>query len=135
MLIHGKCHCGAISYEAEVEPGTIAICHCADCQTFAGAPYRAMIGPKPGTLQVEGTPATYVKTADSGKQRVQTFCGTCATHLWACDPVPDMGRIGLRIGAIAEKHELGRPVRQLWCESALEWANNLESVPGMDRQG
>ena len=135
MLIHGRCHCGEISYDAEVEPGTIAVCHCDDCQTFAGAPYRAMIGPKAGSLKVHGTPRTFTKTAESGRQRVQTFCGTCATHLWACDPAPDMGRIGLRIGAIAERHQLGAPARQLWCDSALEWSYDLTNLPKVTGQG
>ena len=30
--VQGRCHCGAISYEAEVEPCTAYICHCQDCQ-------------------------------------------------------------------------------------------------------
>jgi len=27
MKVTGSCHCGAIAYEAEAEPGTIGICH------------------------------------------------------------------------------------------------------------
>lgn len=127
MRIQGQCHCGAVNYEAEVEPGTVILCHCSDCQTFAGAPYRAMIRPDPGTFQLRGTPVHYPKTADSGAIREQAFCGRCGTHLYARDP--DGGRLGLRIGAIAERHELGAPSRQLWCESALEWAFDLEQIP------
>jgi hypothetical protein len=26
MRVEGQCHCGAIAYDAEVEPGTIGIC-------------------------------------------------------------------------------------------------------------
>lgn len=36
MIVHGRCHCGAIAYEAEVEPGNVNICHCRDCQTLTG---------------------------------------------------------------------------------------------------
>jgi len=28
MKVDGQCHCGAIVYEAEVEPGTVGLCHC-----------------------------------------------------------------------------------------------------------
>jgi hypothetical protein len=128
MLVHGKCHCGAIGYEAEVTPGTVAICHCADCQAFAGGPYRAMLRPDPPqSFELRGTPKHYAKTADSGRTRVQAFCGTCGSHLYAADP--DGTNLGLRIGAIAERHELGAPVRQIWCDSALDWAFDLEGIP------
>ena len=32
MKIDGGCHCGAITYEAEVDPEKTSICHCTDCQ-------------------------------------------------------------------------------------------------------
>ena len=134
MHVHGQCHCGAIGYEAEVDPATVVICHCADCQAFAGGPYRAMVRPLPGSLAMRGTPAHYVKTADSGRQRVQAFCGTCGTHLYACDPGEARERLSLRIGAIAERHELAAPVSQLWCDSALAWAFDLAAVPRVGRQ-
>ena len=132
MHIHGRCHCGALSYEADVEPGTVAICHCSDCQAFAGAPYRAMIRPDPASYEMRGTPKQYLKTADSGRQRAQGFCGTCGSHLYAADP--DGKNLSLRIGVIAERYELGGPARQIWCDSALDWAFDLNAVPRSDRQ-
>jgi hypothetical protein len=132
MRVHGHCHCGALSYEADVEPGTVAICHCSDCQTVAGAPYRAMIRPDPATFELTGTPRHYVKTADSGSQRVQGFCETCGSHIYAIDP--NGGRLSLRIGMIAERHDLGKPVRQIWGDSALDWAFDLGDVPKAARQ-
>jgi hypothetical protein len=127
MKVHGQCHCGEISYTADVEPGTVAVCHCTDCQTFSGAPYRAMIRPDPDTFALTGNPRHYAKTAYTGKQRLQGFCGTCGTALFAIDP--DGTRLGLRLGAIAERRELGAPVRQIWCDSALDWADDLTAIP------
>ena len=34
MRIEGQCHCGRIAYEATVDPDTVGICHCTDCQTL-----------------------------------------------------------------------------------------------------
>ena len=132
MHVHGKCHCGAISYDAEVTPGTVGICHCSDCQAFSGAPYRAMIRPDPASFQLSGTPKHYTKTADSGRQRIQGFCESCGSHIYAIDP--DGGRLALRIGAIDERHGLGAPVRQIWCDSALDWALDLTAIPRTARQ-
>jgi hypothetical protein len=36
MKVDGACHCGEIAYQAEVDPNTVGICHCTDCQTLAG---------------------------------------------------------------------------------------------------
>ena len=38
MHITGACHYGAISYEAEIDPATVGLCHCTDCQIFSGSP-------------------------------------------------------------------------------------------------
>ena len=43
MKVEGQCHCGAISYEAEVEPDNIAICHCRDYQRLLGTAFRANV--------------------------------------------------------------------------------------------
>jgi hypothetical protein len=43
MHIDGACHCGKVTYEAEVNPEKVIICHCTDCQTISGAPYRVNV--------------------------------------------------------------------------------------------
>jgi hypothetical protein len=43
MKIDGRCHCGAIAYEAVIDVGQVLISHCEDCQSFSGAPFRVRI--------------------------------------------------------------------------------------------
>ena len=43
MKVRGRCHCGEITYEAEVKPGTVNVCHCRDCQMLSGTAFRAGI--------------------------------------------------------------------------------------------
>ena len=70
----------------------------------------------------------YVKTADSGARRVQAFCGKCGSPLFTWNlPSPD--RWGLRMGAIPERAHL-RPTGQVWCESALAWAQDIRDLRG-----
>ena len=85
-----------------------------------------MIRPDPASFKLTGTPTHYTKIADSGRRRVQGFCGTCASQLYAVDP--DGANLSLRIGVIAERHELGKPVRQIWCASAMDWAFDLSGI-------
>lgn len=42
MKIDGRCHCGYISYEAEINPETVVICHCTDCQTLSDSAFRTV---------------------------------------------------------------------------------------------
>jgi hypothetical protein len=48
MKVNGECHCGAITYEAIIDPEKVAICHCTDCQQLSGTAYRTVV-PAPGT--------------------------------------------------------------------------------------
>ena len=43
MKIDGACHCGRISYEAEIDPADVTICHCTDCQTLSGSAFRTVV--------------------------------------------------------------------------------------------
>jgi hypothetical protein len=84
MKIDGRCHCGYVSFEAEADPETTAICNCTDCQTISGAPLRANIMTRPGTfLLLSGEPTVYGKTADSGAIRLQGFCPRCGAALYS----------------------------------------------------
>jgi hypothetical protein len=124
VKVHGRCHCGEIVYEAEIDPAQVSICHCTDCQTLTGTAYRVSVPAKADDLRfLKGTPKIYVKTAESGRQRAQGFCGTCGTPIYAADP-HEPKLFNLRTGVLAERAEL-KPSRQIWCRSALDWAGEL----------
>jgi hypothetical protein len=134
MKVHGSCHCGAITYEAEVEPGTISVCHCLDCQMLTGTPFRANIqAPAEGFRLLGGTPRRYMKVAASGAKRVQAFCENCGSSIYAC-ALENPTSYSLRIGTIKEREQLGRPVRQIWTKRRLPWIPPLEGVPEFDGQ-
>ena len=40
MKVDGNCHCGAITFEAEADPEAVYVCHCTDCQSISGSPFR-----------------------------------------------------------------------------------------------
>ncbi|MGY5803663.1 GFA family protein [Rhizobium sp. LEGMi12c] len=41
--IDGRCHCGFVSYKAEIDPEWVSICHCKDCQRLTGTAYRVTV--------------------------------------------------------------------------------------------
>src|SRR5947209_11690924 len=66
MKIDGGCHCGEITFEAEVDPNALYICHCTDCQTLSGSAFRAnILAPAEHFVLLSGTPKTYINTNPS----------------------------------------------------------------------
>jgi hypothetical protein len=132
MRIDGACHCGRIAFEAEVEPDTVRICHCTDCQTMSGSLFRANVQTTAETFRLlRGQPKIYVKTADSGTRRAQAFCPDCGSGLYATSPTNPTS-YSLRVGTIRQRAAF-RPARQIWCQSALPWTADITGLKGSDR--
>ncbi|WP_277183165.1 GFA family protein [Caballeronia sp. BR00000012568055] len=134
MKVDGQCHCGAIKYEAEVEPGNVVICNCADCQRQSGSVFRANIPAPAGSFRiVSGMPRKYLKIADSGAKRIHAFCENCGGPVYACAAETPQ-TYSLRIGALTQRYELGSPSRQIWMKRRFSWLTELDDVPGCEGQ-
>jgi hypothetical protein len=133
MNITGGCHCGAIRYEAEVDPASLRICHCTDCQIQSGSAFRPLIRALPSSFRiVTGAPRIYIKTAESGARREQAFCETCGSPIFAAPIGPEPRAYNLRAGTIDQRHQL-RPADQLWQRSQLPWFSEINALPGFDK--
>jgi hypothetical protein len=127
MKIDGGCHCGLITYEAEVDPGTVTVCHCTDCQRLSGSAFRTAVpAPSEAFKLLAGRPKIYIKTAESGRQRAQAFCPECGTPIYSA-AVTDTPAYFIRVGTIRQRAELP-PRAQIWCRSALDWVMDLGAV-------
>ena len=127
MKVDGSCHCGSVTYEAEINPDHVVICHCTDCQTFSSAPYRVSVFGVPSEkVRIEGSPNTYIKTGGSGRKVLVAFCGGCGTALYSTSSDTE-GPLNLRIGAIKQRGEL-IPKMQGFCGSGLPWATNIDGI-------
>lgn len=134
MKVQGRCHCGAITYEAEVEPGTVNICHCLDCQMLTGSAFRAnILVPADQFRILTGKPCQYIKVADSGAKRVHAFCDNCGSPIYA-RAAENPQTYSLRLGALSQRDVLGRPARQVWTIRRLSWIPKLEGVSEVEGQ-
>ena len=121
MKVHGRCHCGAIAYEAEVDPARAAVCHCVDCQILSGAPLRASVPARVEDFRLlRGTPKAYVKTAESGRRRAQLFCGDCGSSLFSRRETTPETTV-LRAGAFDDPPEM-KLTAHIWTKSARPWS-------------
>jgi len=131
MKIDGGCHCGAIRYEADIDPASVAVCHCSDCQTLSGSAFRVVV-PSRAFRLLDGAPKIYVKTSERGSKRAQSFCANCGTPIYSCE-ADDPRVFSIRVGTVRQRAELP-PKVQIWCRSARDWAMQLEGVPQVEKQ-
>ena len=134
MKIDGGCHCGAIAYEAEVDPDRVGICHCTDCQQLTGTAFRISVFAAEEDFRLtRGTPRIYIKTAESGNKRAQAFCADCGSPIYTTSVGEDGPKsYGIRVGTARQRAEL-KPTRQVWHRSALSWLPELEGLPAKEK--
>ena len=130
MKIDGSCHCGKITFNAELDPDKVVICHCTDCQSLSASAFRTV-----GVVNAEdfklGTnkPKIYVKIAESGAKRAQAFCPDCGSAIYASSFGEGEPLVyNIRLGTVRQRDQL-LPKKQIWNNSALGWLSTLGDIP------
>ncbi len=135
MKIDGGCHCGYISYEAEINLEKIVICHCTDCQSLSGSSFRTSAFTLEGTFRLlSGEPKEYIKVGESGAKRPQSFCPQCGTPIYSTTVGTKPKVHAVRVGTIRQRAELV-PVLQVWTRSELPWLHDISVYPKLEKQG
>ena len=133
MHVDGCCLCGYLSYEAEVDPESVLICNCRDCQVLAGSAFRVTVFVTGGFKFLSGEPSTYVKIADSGSRRALAFCPRCGTSVYSKPADGAEGGFGLRVGSLRQRDSL-TPRVQYWRRSAQSWIDHIGAIPAFDAE-
>ena len=134
MKIDGGCHCGYIVYEADADPANACICHCTDCQTLSGSAFRTVLPTREGSFKLRsGELKIYVKTAESGAARPQSFCPNCGTPIYSTSSGKDPKVYILRLGTVRQRGQI-IPNLQLWSRSAQPWVIDFASIPRVETQ-
>jgi len=130
MHVDGQCHCGHVTFEAEIDPQAVSICHCMDCQSLTGSSFRVTVICSGEQIRIQrGSPKIYAKTGDNGRKRLQHFCADCGSPLFTSGEGMQKDNWGIRWGSIRQRDRL-RPVRQIWCRSAVPWIKDVQGLPG-----
>jgi len=133
MKVQGGCHGGQVTYEADVDPEKVTLCHCTDCQMLSGSAYRVSVPvARDAFTLLTGDPKVYIKTADSGTRRAHAFCPNCGSPIHS-SAIADPPTYSLRVGCLRQRADLPAK-RQIWCRSALAWASNVGTIPQLVRQ-
>lgn len=125
MKVDGRCLCGYLSYEAEVDETRVEICNCTDCQALSGSAFRVNVPVIDGMFRfLSGEPKTYVKTAENGNRRILAFCPECGSSIYSKPADGRTGFFGLRVGSLRQRALLV-PRAQYWHRSAQRWTHSI----------
>ncbi|WP_298282667.1 GFA family protein [Novosphingobium sp.] len=131
MQREGGCACGAIRFEAEIEPMVTVACHCGDCQKLSGGgPNYFALLPSNTIRLIQGSPLIYERKADSGGTIRRAFCATCGSHLWG---IPSLAPfMTVKVGAFHDTSDLG-PMMHIHTASAPAWHPVPRTLPKFPR--
>jgi hypothetical protein len=102
--MNGHCLCGSVSVEVAERPNYLNLCNCGAC-TRLGAMWGYF---RPGDVQIDGAPASYVRADMHPPELSFHFCGTCGstTHWSAVDPASDRMAVNMRLFDAADLYGL-----------------------------
>lgn len=127
MRIDGACQCGSIRYEAEIDPETVKICYCTDCQALSGSAFVVVVrGEEKDFRLLSGKLATGQKVAESGNKREIAFCPDCSAVFYTTTVGGGPRLLSIRVGTVNQRDALP-PKGQIWYRSAVPWARELLS--------
>lgn len=115
----GGCLCGKIRYHIEGQPLFVSQCCCKDCQKATGTGHTTIIGIHKDQLKMDGTPATYTNTGDTGGSVTRHFCGHCAGRLYTSGDTPG-DHIMVQAGSLDEPGQVS-PQNVIYMKDKVSW--------------
>jgi len=123
----GSCLCGAVKYESNSEPMTVAHCHCTDCRKSSGTGHCTHIVIPKVAFAVTGKVEFYDHPADSGNIVSRGFCSTCGSPIFSKNSaMPDM--VFPRASSLDDP-EVAKPQMVVYASRAASWDMTDPTLP------
>ena len=123
----GGCLCGALRYQLRGPSLFVSQCCCKDCQKATGTGHTTIIGIHKDQLKLEGEPATYTNTGDTGGKVTRHFCGTCGGRLYTSGDAPG-DHIMVQAGSLDDPGQVS-PENCIDVQDRVSWDMLDESLP------
>ena len=123
MIYSGGCQCGTIRYSIDSDPVVAYCCHCTDCQQQSSSAFGMSVWfPENAFTLTNGELSTWKTQADSGIEKVCTFCPECGTRIYHA--FPDQSEtLSVKGGSLDNIRGI-TPVAHIWTRSAQPWILN-----------
>jgi hypothetical protein len=123
----GGCLCGAIRYSITPPALFVSQCCCKDCQKATGTGHTTIIGIHKDQLSLDGEPATYTNTGDTGGKVTRHFCGTCGGRLYTSGDTPG-DHIMVQAGSLDDPEQV-TPESVIYVKDKLAWDLTDRGLP------
>lgn len=129
MSVTGRCHCGAVQYEATGQPVHHALCHCGDCRRATGAPVVSWaLFPRDHVAITGDEPRRYQSSA----QGERWFCGKCGSSLFYVNETIFPGMIDIQSATLDDPDAF--PVSlHIQVAERIGWMRNAHELPEFER--
>lgn len=122
----GGCRCGDIEFYFDKDPINSIFCYCKECQALTGSDkWFGLWVPEGHFRFTKGTPSTYARVGDSGKDVNYLFCRNCSTVLCAEVTAGNF----YSVSATSLKNNKFNPKMSIYASSAPSWAVFPDDVP------
>jgi len=125
----GKCGCGNVEYCFDGDPINTAFCYCDECQKHTGSDkWFGIWVPTEKFKFTKGSPSTFTRIGDSGKDMNHKFCGNCGCTLAIEVTVGNF----YSVAGSTLMEDAFSPNMVIYAASAPKWAVFPEGVPTFD---
>lgn len=121
-----SCRCGQLKASATGDPVRVSACHCLACQKRSGSAFATQARWPAEAVKVEGRSKQWVRTADSGRAVIYSFCPDCGSTVhYTGGNFPDL--IAIPLGAFDDPYFVA-PRSSVWECRKHEWADIVGPV-------
>ena len=124
------CACGAIRMTVEGEPHVVSMCHCQVCQRRTGSTYSVHAYFSRCNVKIEGSPKSYSRSANSGRNIESHFCPDCGSTMFWGHPL-QAEQIGIPVGLFADP-SFPPPDVSIFMPHKHPWVVVPQGIPGYE---
>src|SRR5262249_32679072 len=96
--------------------------------------FRTVVPTKKGSFRLlEGELKIYVKTAENGNKRPQSFCPHCGSPIYSTSTEPDPKGHSIRVGTLNQR-DPPIPTLQYLSRSAQRWTSDIGELQSFEKQ-
>jgi hypothetical protein len=130
MTWQGGCLCGAVRYAVHGRLRDILVCHCRECQRWAGRAWAATAARAEELTIEEDDALAWVESPRSDRRARRGFCRRCGSSLfWRA---PESATVAIAAGSVDDGPEL-RVAAHIWVDHATTWDPPAPHVPSYSR--
>ena len=126
----GGCLCGAVRYSLRGPSLFECQCCCKDCQKATGTGHTTIVGVLRSQLKVEGEPAVFTNSGESGGTVSRHFCGNCGGRLYTSGSLPGEV-VMIQAGSLDLPHAV-TPQNVIYFKDRVAWDHFDPALPVFD---